>query len=169
MAGGGQGVRRAGRRASETPRSMEPGRKERLYIRLSTYEPNRVRPPMPPAALFPAELSTELSELDALFRGFADPTRLRLLNALVPGSLCVSDLVEVLDLPQPLVSRHLAYLRHVGLVRTAREARFARYALAEPSKPTHASLLSCVRTCFVGVGALEAERAAAALRARPTR
>ena len=103
-----------------------------------------------------------LSDLDALFRGFADPTRLRLLNALVPGPLHVSDVVAVLGLPQPLVSRHLAYLRRVGLVSVARAAKYARYELAEPTTPAHASLLSCVRSCFAGVRSLEAERAAAA-------
>ena len=104
----------------------------------------------------------ELANLDALFRGFADPTRLRLLNAMVPGPLCVSDAVEVLGLPQPLVSRHLAYLRRVGLVSVERAAKYARYQLAEPVTPAHASLLSCVRSCFVAVGMLETERAAAA-------
>ena len=107
----------------------------------------------------------ELGNVEALFRGFADPTRLRILSALVPGRLCVSDLVEVLHLPQPLVSRHLAYLRRVGLVVAERETRFAHYRLAEPRGGVHANLLGCVRSCFVGIEALDAEREAAARRA----
>src|SRR5687768_2464965 len=60
-------------------------------------------------------------DLDGLFRGFADPTRLRILNVLCAGELCVSDIVEVVGLPQPAVSRHLAYLRRSGLVAVTRD------------------------------------------------
>ncbi|HEY7569516.1 MAG TPA: metalloregulator ArsR/SmtB family transcription factor, partial [Gemmatimonadaceae bacterium] len=54
-------------------------------------------------------LKPALKQLDRLFRGFADPTRLRVLNVLAAGELCVCDIVEILGLPQPTVSRHLAY------------------------------------------------------------
>ena len=106
-----------------------------------------------------------LGEIDALFKGFADPTRLRILSALAAGALCVSDLVEILRLPQPLMSRHLAYLRRVGLVEAERDTRHAHYRLAEPRSPVHANLLGCVRTCFVGIETLDAERRVAAERA----
>lgn len=107
-----------------------------------------------------------LEALEALFRGFADPVRLRILSALVAGELCVSDLVAVLGLPQPLVSRHLAYLRRTGLVTATRDARQQRYRLAEASGPVHESLLACVRGCFTGVELLERERGAAMARVR---
>ena len=103
----------------------------------------------------------ELARLDGLFKGFADPARLRILSALVAGELCVSDLVEVLSLPQPLVSRHLAYLRRAGLVRATRASRSQRYRLAEAVGPVHESLLACVRGCFTVLPDLERERAAA--------
>ena len=45
-----------------------------------------------------------------LFKAFADPVRLRLLNLLMAGEVCVCHLHETLDLPQSTVSRHLAYL-----------------------------------------------------------
>ena len=51
-----------------------------------------------------------------LFKAFADPVRLRLLNLLAEGEVCVCHLHEALDLPQSTVSRHLAYLRKRGLV-----------------------------------------------------
>ena len=105
-----------------------------------------------------------VADLDALFRGFADPTRLRILNALVPGELCVGDIVEVLDLPQPTVSRHLAYLRRAGLVEVARERTFARYRLADAEHPVHRSLVDCVRDCFRGIRSLDLERDEAARR-----
>jgi DNA-binding transcriptional ArsR family regulator len=107
-----------------------------------------------------------LDALDALFKGFAEPARLRILSALVAGELCVSDIVVVLGLPQSLVSRHLAYLRRTGLVTATRDARQQRYRLADASGPVHESLLACVRGCFTGVAMLEAERSAAAERVR---
>lgn len=103
----------------------------------------------------------EIEALDALFKGFADPVRLRVLSALTAGELCVSDLVEILALPQSLVSRHLAYLRRTGLVRATRDSRQQRYRLADPAGAVHASLLACVRGCFPAVATLERERAAA--------
>jgi ArsR family transcriptional regulator len=105
-----------------------------------------------------------LDDLDALFKGFADPTRLRLLNALTAGELCVCDLVELLGLAQPAVSRHLAYLRRMGLVEATREWKFVHYRLAEPTNAVHRNLVACVRGCFTGIPALDAERAAALVR-----
>lgn len=107
-----------------------------------------------------------VDDLDALFKGFADPTRLRVLNALVAGELCVCDLVELLGIPQPAVSRHLAYLRRMGLVTATREWKFAHYRLAEPRNAVHRNLLACVRSCFAGVPSLDAERNAAVVLVR---
>ncbi len=61
-------------------------------------------------------MSPMLTATPDLFRAFADPTRLRLLNLLLERELCVCDLCAVLDEIQPKVSRHLAYLRRAGLV-----------------------------------------------------
>ena len=99
-----------------------------------------------------------LADLDALFKGFADPTRIRILNLLAAGELCVCDIVDILRLPQPTVSRHLAYLRRTELVEATREARFAHYRLAEPADPVHANLIACVRSCFRGITSLDRER-----------
>lgn len=104
--------------------------------------------------------------IDRLFRGFADPVRLRILNVLAAGNLCVGDVVVILGLAQPAVSRHLAYLRRAGLVDVAREWRFARYRLSEPTNAVHGNLLNCVRSCLVGIPSLERERAAASVLAR---
>ena len=105
-----------------------------------------------------------LDALDGLFKGFADPSRLRILNVLAAGELCVCDIVDLLELPQPTVSRHLAYLRRAGLVTMTREWKFAHYRLADPGHAVHESLLACVRTCFVGIPSLDVERAAAVQR-----
>ena len=105
-----------------------------------------------------------VADLDLLFRGIADETRLRVLNALAAGELYVGDLVEILHLPQSTVSRHLAYLRRAGLVEATREWKFARYRLAEPGHSVHRNIVECVRSCFTGIPSLDRERAAAARR-----
>lgn len=110
--------------------------------------------------------TTPAAGLDAVFKGFADPTRLRILNLLAAGRLCVCDIVQLLDLPQPTVSRHLAYLRRTGLVTATRDVRFAYYQLAEPRHAVHLNLINCVRSCFVGIGSLERERRSALRRVR---
>lgn len=111
-----------------------------------------------------AESDVDLDDLDALFKGFADPTRLRVLNLLAAGELCVCDIVDILALPQPAISRHLGYLRRMGLVEATRARKFAHYRLAEPANTVHRNLVNCVRSCFTGVPTLDAERAAAECR-----
>ena len=79
-----------------------------------------------------------------MFRALSDPTRLRIVHLLRDGPLCVGDLVTVLGVAQPTASRHLAYLRRVGLVVDERRATWMFYGLAEASAPFHAKLLECV-------------------------
>jgi len=107
-----------------------------------------------------------IADLDLLFRGFADPIRIRILNILVAGELCVCDLVDLLRLPQSTVSRHLRYLHRAGLVEVTREWKFAHYRLATPVLPVHRTLRGCVRTCFRGIPQLDRERAAAEAKVR---
>ena len=57
------------------------------------------------------QLRTAANPVDRMFRAFSDRTRLRILHLLRGGELCVCDLVAVIDVPQPKISRHLAYLR----------------------------------------------------------
>lgn len=104
-------------------------------------------------------------ELDDLFKGFADPTRIRILSILAAGELCVCDIVELLALPQPAVSRHLGYLRRSGLVEVTRERKFAHYRLAVPRSAVHRNLIDCVRSCFTGIATLDEERRNAGRRA----
>ena len=70
-------------------------------------------------------------QLETLFAALADRTRLRLLNLMRNGEVCVCYFVEVLDLPQPTISRHLAYLRNSELVEARREGKWMHYRIAE--------------------------------------
>ncbi len=71
-------------------------------------------------------------ELQAkLFRGFADPSRLSILEALRDGEQTVSDIVETTGFTQPNVSNHLSCLRDCGLVTVRQQGRFAYYSLSD--------------------------------------
>jgi ArsR family transcriptional regulator len=89
--------------------------------------------------------------VDRVFRAFADRTRLRILNLLRPGELCVCDLVRVLGSPQPKISRHLAYLRGAGLVTTRKDGLWIHYSLAPANSRFHQKLLECLSCCFTDV------------------
>lgn len=122
----------------------------------------------------PVLRAPSITSLDGLFKGFADPTRIRILNLLAAGELCVCDLVALLRLSQPTVSRHLAYLRRAGLVAARPDLQFTYYRLADPGNPVHQHLLACVRSSFRGIVALDRERESAHARvverrARPCR
>lgn len=66
-----------------------------------------------------------------LFRGFSDPSRLHILEALRDGPLTVSEIVQATSLTQSNVSNHLACLRDCGLVAVEPQGRFAYYQLSD--------------------------------------
>jgi ArsR family transcriptional regulator len=67
-----------------------------------------------------------------IFGACADETRLRVLFLLTQRELCVCELVEVLEMPQGKISRHLGVLKRAGLVRDRREGVWIYYALPKP-------------------------------------
>jgi ArsR family transcriptional regulator, cadmium/lead-responsive transcriptional repressor len=66
-----------------------------------------------------------------LFRGFSDPSRLSILDALRGGALTVSEIVETTGLSQSNVSNHLGCLRDCGLVTAEQKGRFVYYELSD--------------------------------------
>lgn len=84
-----------------------------------------------------------------LLKAFADPVRLRLLNLLSEDrEICVCHLHEALGLPQPTVSRHLAYLRKHGLVVGRKEGLWVHYRRSKPKNSLQRSLMSSLETCL---------------------
>jgi DNA-binding transcriptional ArsR family regulator len=82
----------------------------------------------------PFQLPPQPVEVDIVakyFRGFGDPTRLRILEALAEGERSVGELVELIGAPQPKVSAHLACLRWCGFVESRREHRTVYYRVAD--------------------------------------
>lgn len=100
-----------------------------------------------------------------MFQAVSDRTRLRILHLLRAGETCVCELQAVLDVPQPKVSRHLAYLRRAGLVTSRKEGLWSYYTLAPARNAFHRKLLDCLACCFKDVPEL-AEDVAAARAAR---
>lgn len=78
------------------------------------------------ALLVPGEAVGALAET---FRALGDPTRVRILDALSHGELCVCDLAAVLGLSQSAVSHQLRLLRGLRLVRPRRDGRVVFYSL----------------------------------------
>jgi ArsR family transcriptional regulator, arsenate/arsenite/antimonite-responsive transcriptional repressor len=79
--------------------------------------------------------------LERLFRALADPTRLRLINLIAEQEICVCYFVEVIEAPQPKISRHLAYLRRLDIVAVRREGKWMHYRLAMPPDSHAAAIL----------------------------
>jgi len=73
-----------------------------------------------------------------VFKALADENRLRIVNILSHGELCVWDLQSVMGLSQPFISRHLAYLRRAELVKHRREGARVYYSLAHDDALGHA-------------------------------
>ena len=86
-----------------------------------------------------------LIDLEALFKALADTTRLRILNLLLSGEVCVCDIHDTLGIPQPKASRHLAYLRATGLVDARKDGQWVHYRLSE----SHGPVVGVIRDAVV--------------------
>lgn len=91
-----------------------------------------------------------MRELEQIFKGLADRTRLRIVNLLLGGELCVCDIQYVLGSPQPNVSRHLAYLKRSGLVSDRRVGQRMYYRLAKGDEAARRGLAAFLRAAFTG-------------------
>jgi ArsR family transcriptional regulator, arsenate/arsenite/antimonite-responsive transcriptional repressor len=100
-----------------------------------------------------------LGSIDLMFRAFSDRTRLRILHIMLGGELCVGDIVDILQAPQPRISRHLAYLRKANLVLVRKSGPWSHYSLAPAKTPFHRKLLECLAKCFGEVPELQADSA----------
>jgi DNA-binding transcriptional ArsR family regulator len=80
----------------------------------------------------PDKYNLELYKLKAeICKTFADPKRLMIISELRGGEKSVGNLVTTLEIPQAVVSRNLAVLRHRGIVRTRREGVNVYYSLSD--------------------------------------
>lgn len=84
-------------------------------------------------------------DIGLFFQALADRTRLRLINLMGAGEVCVCFFVEVIGTNQPKISRHLAYLRRAGLVSARREGKWMHYRVTAPEDEHAARVFAEVR------------------------
>src|SRR4051812_20861754 len=86
-------------------------------------------------------------ELINIYECFCDRTRLRILNLLTQGPLCVCHLQEILGESQVKISKHLSYLKTHGMVVARREANWMIYTLPEKQMKELSLNLACLQDC----------------------
>jgi ArsR family transcriptional regulator len=107
-----------------------------------------------------------MEEFTSAFKALSDLTRLRALRMLLTAGepLCVCELTDALELPQYQVSKHLAILRQVGLVKDTRVGTWAFYSVPEEAPAFAAGLYDLVRRHVDGpIFRQDAERLRASL------
>ncbi len=86
-------------------------------------------------------------DLVQIYQCFCDRTRLRILNLLSAGPLCVCHFQELLNEPQVKISKHLAYLKTHGLVEASRDGNWMVYRLPAKLSPELKANLACLQDC----------------------
>jgi ArsR family transcriptional regulator len=100
----------------------------------------------------------ESYQMELLFRALADRTRLRLLSLMGEDEVCVCFLVEALNLTQPKISRHLAYLRRAKIVSARRDGKWMHYRIVTPEDPHAAVVFRAVRDWLAQERAMQSDR-----------
>ena len=83
----------------------------------------------------------------AIYKCLCEPTRLRILNLLREGPLCVCHLQEILSESQVKMSKHLGYMKRLKLVTARREHNWTIYSLPARPHPVLEENLKCLQDC----------------------
>ena len=73
--------------------------------------------------------STELNYLTSIFKAISDPSRAKILFALLDYEICVGEMANLLELPQPNVSHQLKILREYGIVTYEKDKKMSFYRI----------------------------------------
>ncbi len=87
-------------------------------------------------------------DLELFFAALADRTRLRLLNLMRDGEVCVCFFAETLGTNNPKISRHLAYLKRASLVSGRRDGKWMHYSLQLPEDRQASGILDATLKMF---------------------
>lgn len=98
----------------------------------------------------PSPTASNVEPKAQLFRGFAEPSRLLIVEALRGGPRTVTEICEATGLSQPNASNHLACLLGCRLVKREQRGRYAHYRLSDERIE---ALLSLCEEIARGVGA----------------
>jgi ArsR family transcriptional regulator, arsenate/arsenite/antimonite-responsive transcriptional repressor len=99
-----------------------------------------------------------IDQLEVVFKALADRTRLRILALLGKNEVCVCHLHDSLGLPQPTVSRHLAYLRRSGLVAARRDGVWMHYRVSGSLDPGAQKVLDAAIDALLSVATTNQDR-----------
>lgn len=97
-------------------------------------------------------------KLDEFFAALADRTRLRLLNLMRDGEVCVCFFAETLGTNNPKISRHLAYLKRAGLVKARRDGKWMHYSLQKQQDPRATEIFESLLKTFESDEQMKADR-----------
>jgi len=89
-------------------------------------------------------------DTELFFSALADRTRLRLLNLMGGGEVCVCFFAETLGTNNPKISRHLAYLRRASLVAGRRDGKWMHYSIKRPSDADAAEIFDATMKMLDG-------------------
>jgi ArsR family transcriptional regulator len=99
-----------------------------------------------------------VDELENVFKALADKTRLRILALLGNNEVCVCHIHDSLGVPQPTVSRHLAYLRRSGLVAARRDGVWMHYQVSTSLSPAIRGVIAAAVDALQHVPATSQDR-----------
>ena len=100
-----------------------------------------------------------MKNLSSVFKGLADPIRLRILALMLNNSeLCVCDVMAALKLPQSTTSRHLAYLKRCGWLMSRRGGVWMYYRLSSSPENKFPELLDFLKKHLESAEASAADR-----------
>jgi ArsR family transcriptional regulator len=102
---------------------------------------------------------TTVEALESACKALADRTRLRILALLGNNEVCVCHIHDSLGLPQPTVSRHLAYLRRSGLVTVRRDGVWMHYRVSSSLDPAVQQVVDAAVAALASVPTTSRDRA----------
>jgi ArsR family transcriptional regulator len=97
-------------------------------------------------------------DTELFFAALADKTRLRLLNLMRDGEVCVCFFAGALDTNNPKISRHLAYLKRAGLVKGRRDGKWMHYSIVPPTDKDAAAVFEATMQMLRNDKNMSAER-----------
>lgn len=75
--------------------------------------------------------SDQVTELASIFQALGDPTRVRIIHALIHSEICVCDLAAVLEMTQSAVSHQLRHLKNLRIVKRRKVGRTVYYSIED--------------------------------------
>lgn len=110
-------------------------------------KPNRAEEKKIPLAGYANSSISICMEVIRIYKCLCDEQRLRILNLLREGPLCVCHLTEILDSDQVKISKQLRYMKDLGMIIGERAAQWMVYRLADTNSPLLEENLKCLQDC----------------------